>query len=107
MNILTLVMLCSVVKGSDEGRVAHSVCKHLDDRGGHVGGPHGDHPLSMTHEADSIVGVVAQGSTGAHFGPVLCYGLAGAGVLHISAQTAGNSHTAAHREGMGMLQAPA
>ena len=84
------------------GQGADFVCQHLDDRGRHVGGPHGDHALSMTHEADSIVGVVAQGVTGAHLGPVLCYGLAGAGVLHISAQTAGSSHTAAHWEGMRM-----
>ena len=76
--------------------------EHLDDWSGHVGGPHGDHPLSMTHEADSIVGVVAQGITGAHLGPVLRYGLACAGVLHISAQTAGSSHTAARRQGIGM-----
>ena len=61
------------------------MCEHLDDRGGHVGGPHGDHPLSMTQEADGIVGVLAQGVAGAHLGPVLGYGLASTGVLHISA----------------------
>lgn len=69
--------------------------EHFDDRGGHVGGPHGDHPLSMAHEADRIVGVVAKGVTGAQLGPVLGYDLAGAGVLHITAQTAGSSHTTA------------
>ena len=78
--------------------------EHLDDWGGHVGGPHGDHPLSMTHETDSIVGVVAQGVTGAHLGPVLGDSLAGAGVLHISAQTAGSNHTAARQKGMGCRQ---
>ena len=69
--------------------------EHFDDRGGHVGGPHGDHPLSMPHEADCIVGVLAQGVTRAQLGPVLGYDLAGAGVLHITAQTAGSSQTTA------------
>lgn len=41
-----------------EARASHSVGEHLNDGGGHVGGPHGDHPLSMAHEADSIVGVL-------------------------------------------------
>ena len=63
-------------------QASHPVGEHLDDRGGHVGGPHGDHPLSMTQEADSIVGVLPQCIARAHLGPVLCYCLACAGVLH-------------------------
>ena len=86
--------------GREQG--SHFVAEHFDDWSGHVGGPHGDHPLSMTYEADSIVGVVAQAVTGAHLGPVLCYSLACASVLHITTQTAGSSDTAACQEDMAM-----
>ena len=58
------------------------VSKHFDNWGGHVGGPHGDYPLGVPQQADSIVGVVPQHITWAHLGPVLCYDVAGAGVLH-------------------------
>ena len=100
------VHVCDGVKWEDTRQGTYFVGEHLDDRGRHVGGPHGDHPLSMAHAADSIVGVLPQHITWAHLGPVLRYGLACAGVLHISAQTAGSTHTAAqegqaHGEGGG------
>ena len=62
-------------------QAAYPVCQHLDDRAGHVGGPHGDHSLSMTQQADSIVGVVPQHITWAHLGSMLRNDLASTGVL--------------------------
>ena len=64
------------------GQAAHPVCQHLDNRAGHVGGPHGDHSLGMAQQADSIVGVMPQHVTWAHLGSVLCNDLASTGVLH-------------------------
>ena len=73
------------------GQAAHPVCQHLDGRAGHVGGPHGDHSLSMAQQADSILGVMPQHTTRAHLGSVLCNDLASTSVLQHT-----DTHTHAH-----------
>ena len=67
------------------GAGAYVMCEHFDCRSGHVGGPHGDHPLRMPQQADCIMGVLTQHITGPHLASVLSYDLACAGVLRVIA----------------------